>query len=112
MIKINISILIGAFILGLTGCGTGIETTTKVTDKDVKKVELLGVQPEKIYIEMETAKLAQLGLDVNTLAGLINGQLSVQASGMLETGTANAYLRLTGNAVSVVGQIEVVPCAR
>lgn len=39
MIKINISILIGAFILVLTGCGTGIETTTKVTDKDVKKVE-------------------------------------------------------------------------
>ena len=26
-------------LLWLTGCGTGIETTDKVTDKDVKKVE-------------------------------------------------------------------------
>ena len=26
-------------LLWFTGCGTGIETTDKVTDKDVKKVE-------------------------------------------------------------------------
>ena len=97
-------------IYALTGEGFSYEDMRKYGEKiklqfsyikDVKKVELLGVQPEKIYIEMETAKLAQLGLDVSTLAGLINGQLSVQASGMLETGTANAYLRLTGNAGSV-----------
>lgn len=30
---------LGVLLLALAGCGTGIETTTTVTDKDVKKVE-------------------------------------------------------------------------
>ena len=32
---------------------------------DVKKVELLGVQPEKIYIQLDNAKLSQLGMSVD-----------------------------------------------
>lgn len=39
MNRFKISICVWALLLTLTGCGTGIETTTKVTDKDVKKVE-------------------------------------------------------------------------
>ncbi len=69
--------------------------------KDVKRVELIGVQPERIYIQMETDKLAQLGLDVSSLAAMINAQLSVNASGMVDTDKTNTYLRLTGNADSV-----------
>lgn len=38
---------------------------------DVKKVELVGVQPEKIFVQMQTAKLAQLGLDINSIANTI-----------------------------------------
>jgi multidrug efflux pump len=35
---------------------------------DVKKVELVGVQPERIYIQVANAKLSQLGMSIETLA--------------------------------------------
>lgn len=68
---------------------------------DVKKVELVGVQPEKIFIQMETDKLARLSLDINSIASMIKTQTSMNPSGMLETDTANAYLRITGSPDSV-----------
>ena len=68
---------------------------------DVKKVELVGVQPEKIFVQMDTDKLARLGLDLNSIADMVKAQTSMNASGMVETDTANAYLRITGNPDSV-----------
>lgn len=68
---------------------------------DVKKVELVGVQPEKIFVQMDTDKLARLGLDLNSIAAMVKAQTSMNASGMVETDTANAYLRITGNPDSV-----------
>ena len=64
---------------------------------DVKKVELVGVQPEKIFVQMDTDKLAQLGLDINSLASMIKAQTAVTPSGMVETETNNTYLRITGS---------------
>lgn len=75
---------------------------------DVKKVELEGVQPEKIFVQMDTDKLARLGLDLNSIAAMVKAQTSMNASGMVETDTANAYLRITGNPDSVE-QIASLP---
>ena len=75
---------------------------------DVKKVELVGVQPEKIFVQMDTDKLARLGLDLNSIAAMVKAQTSMNASGMVETDTANAYLRITGNPDSVE-QIASLP---
>lgn len=75
---------------------------------DVKKVELVGVQPEKIFVQMDTDKLARLGLDLNSIAAMVKAQTSMNASGMVETNTANAYLRITGNPDSVE-QIASLP---
>ena len=36
---------------------------------DVAKVELFGVQPEKIFVEVSQKRLAQLGLDMNQVLG-------------------------------------------
>ena len=45
-----------------------------------KKVELVGVQPEKIFSADVTAKLAQLGLDINSIANTLSrAQASVNA---------------------------------
>ena len=52
---------------------------------DVKKVELVGVQPEKIYIQMSNAKLAQLGIPIDTLASTIQAETAVTPSGMAES---------------------------
>ncbi|CUH95759.1 putative membrane protein [Propionispora sp. 2/2-37] len=63
---------------------------------NVKKVDLLGVQPEKIYIEMESSKLAQLGLDPNLIMNAVKTQSAMSASGMVETASDNIYVRVSG----------------
>ena len=62
----------------------------------VKKVDLLGVQPEKIYIEMESSKLAQLGIDPNSIIAAVKTQNSMNPSGMIDTASDNVYLRVSG----------------
>ena len=63
---------------------------------NVKKVDLIGVQDEKIYIEIESSKLAQLGIDPNLLVNTVKAQDAMAASGMIETSTDNVYLRISG----------------
>ncbi|HWR28695.1 MAG TPA: efflux RND transporter permease subunit, partial [Negativicutes bacterium] len=62
----------------------------------VKKVNLLGVQTEKIYIEIENSKLAQLGIDPRLIDAAIQSQNAMSSAGMIETRTDNIYLRVTG----------------
>ena len=62
----------------------------------VKKVNLLGVQTEKIYVEVENNKLAQLGIDPTLITSTLQAQNAMSASGMLETTSDNIYLRVTG----------------
>jgi multidrug efflux pump len=64
--------------------------------KSVKKVELLGVQPEKIYIEMESSKLAELGIDPNIIISTLKAQNAMTPSGMVDASTDNVYLRISG----------------
>ncbi len=97
-------------IYALTGESFSYEEKRQIAEKiklrfysipDVKKVELVGEQPEKIFVQMDTDKLAQLGLDINSLASIIKAQTAVSPSGMLETETNNAYLRITGSPDSI-----------
>lgn len=97
-------------IYALTGDGYSYEDMRRYAEKikldffavpDVKKVELVGVQTEKIFVQMQTDKLARLGLDLQTIAATVKAQTAVTPSGMVETDTANAYLRITGSPNSV-----------
>ncbi len=62
----------------------------------VKKIELIGVQTEKIYIEMATAKLAELGITPSDITSAIAAQNAMTAAGMVATTSDNVYLRITG----------------
>ena len=64
--------------------------------KSVAKVELLGVQDEKVYIEFQQARMAQLGLDINSIATQIAQQNNLEGSGVLVTPTDNVQIRLSG----------------
>lgn len=64
--------------------------------KNVKKVDLIGIQPEKIYIEIESSKLAQMGIDPNIIVSTIKMQNAMTPSGMIETESDNVYLRVSG----------------
>ena len=63
---------------------------------NVAKVELLGDQDEKIYIEFQQAKLSQMGLDINSIATQIGQQNNIGPSGVLVTPSDNVQIRLSG----------------
>lgn len=69
---------------------------TLVDVDNVKKVELIGVQEEKIYIEMSNSKLTELGIAPSTIADIIRTQNAVTPAGMIETDSDNVHLRFTG----------------
>lgn len=69
---------------------------TLLAVNDVKKVELVGVQAEKIYVEMESSKLAGLGIDPGIIIAAVKAQSAMTASGMLETSSDNVYVRVSG----------------
>ena len=92
-------------IYALTGDGYSYEDMRQWAEKirrnflnidSVKKVELLGVQQEKIYIEIETAKLAQLGISPTLVINALQSQNAMTPSGMIETNSDNVYLRVSG----------------
>jgi multidrug efflux pump len=63
---------------------------------NVKKVDLLGVQDEKIFIEMAPQRLARLGLTPTMVAAAIAQQNAVQPAGFVETDSDRVRLRVTG----------------
>ena len=75
---------------------------------DVKKVELLGMQPEKVYIQVDNTKLSELGLSVDDVARVIAAETSVTPAAMKHDDTHNTYLRLTG-IPDTVRNIESLP---
>ncbi|URF05430.1 efflux RND transporter permease subunit [Cupriavidus campinensis] len=62
----------------------------------VAKVTLLGLQDEKLYIEFNQTRFAQLGLDINAIANQISEQNNPTGSGVLVTPTDNLQVRVTG----------------
>ena len=67
------------------------------SDPSIQKIELLGVQKEKIYVEVARDKLASLGLPPTAISDALAGAASMVPSGKVETESDNVYLRVTGN---------------
>ena len=69
--------------------------------KDVGKIELIGVQQEKIWIELSNTKLATLGLPLDAVQAALDAQNAVVDSSFFETATDRVRLRVTGRFTSV-----------
>ncbi|MFP6860564.1 efflux RND transporter permease subunit [Pseudomonas sp.] len=69
--------------------------------KDVGKVDLLGLQDEKVWIELSNTKLATLGLPLAAVQQALEEQNAVAAAGFFETATDRVQLRVTGRFESV-----------
>ena len=63
---------------------------------DVAKIELIGLQDEKIWIELSNTKLATLGIPLPVVQQALAEQNAVTAAGFFETGTDRVQLRVTG----------------
>jgi multidrug efflux pump len=76
--------------------------------KDVGKVELIGLQDEKIWIELSNTKLATLGLPLIAVQQALEAQNAVAAAGFFETASERIQLRVSGRFESVE-QIRAFP---
>ncbi len=64
---------------------------------DVSKIEILGAQDERIFIEFSTERLAALRLDYPTILGALQAQNLVRPAGTIQTGQERVFLRVSGS---------------
>ena len=75
---------------------------------NVNKVDLIGEQPEKIFIELNHAKLATLGITPQQIFDSVAKQNAVTSGGSVDTAADRINLRVTG-AFSGADAIAAVP---
>ncbi|MGH8030710.1 MAG: efflux RND transporter permease subunit [Arenimonas sp.] len=68
---------------------------------DVNKVDLIGLQDEKIWIELSNTKLATLGIPMQAVQEAIDQQNAVTPASFFETGSDRVQLRVSGAFKSV-----------
>jgi len=97
-------------LYALTGDGFDLAALRRESDRiarelrrvsDVKKVELVGVQDEKIYLELAHARLAALGIDPQLVFDALKKQNAVTQSGFFETDSDRVRVRVSGEFDSV-----------
>ena len=97
-------------IYAITGDGYSYEEMRQRAEKirrillgidNVSKVEIIGEQPEKIYIEAAKEKLFELGISSQDIANAVQSQQQMTPAGMVETQTDNVYVRFSGQFADV-----------
>lgn len=68
---------------------------------DVGKIELEGLQDEKVWIELSNTKLATLGVSLQQVQQALADQNAIAATSFFETPTDRVQLRVTGQFQSV-----------
>ncbi len=68
---------------------------------DVAKVELIGLQDEKVWVELSNAKLATLGIPLSAVQQALDAQNAETAAGFFETPSDRVQLRVDGEFKSI-----------
>lgn len=76
--------------------------------KDVSKVELIGLQDQKIWIEISNTKAVQLGIPVTAIQEALQKQNSMASAGFFETGTDRIQIRVSGH-LQNIDEIKKMP---
>jgi multidrug efflux pump subunit AcrB len=63
---------------------------------DVSKIELLGAQDERIFVEFSMKELASLGIDRTALLSALQTQNIIRPAGTIQTGDETLSLRVSG----------------
>lgn len=74
---------------------------------DVSKIEILGAQDEKIFVEFSMQELATLGIDRSALIRALQSQNIVRPGGTIETGDETISLRVSGAFASEQDVLDV-----
>ena len=75
---------------------------------NVSKAELIGVQDDKIFVELSGRKIAMLGIDPQAIGQALQAQNAVLSPGSIETADALVPLRVSGQLDSVQAVSELV----
>jgi multidrug efflux pump subunit AcrB len=67
----------------------------------VAKVDLLGTQDERVFIEVSSAALAERGLTAQDIAAALAGQNAMDAAGRIETRERSVRIDVNGTLRSV-----------
>ncbi|MFZ9556062.1 MAG: efflux RND transporter permease subunit [Limnohabitans sp.] len=76
--------------------------------QDVAKVELFGVQDEKIFVEVSHRRLSQLGLDLNGVLSQLSQQNAVEGAGTINTDLEVVQIRIAGQ-FRAVDDLRLMP---
>ena len=76
--------------------------------KDVSKVNLVGLQDQKIWIELSNTKAVQLGVPVTAIQEALAKQNAITNSGFFETGSDRIQVRVSG-ALKNVEDLKKMP---
>jgi multidrug efflux pump subunit AcrB len=63
---------------------------------DVSKVEIIGAQDERVFVEFSVKELANLGIDRNALIAALQAQNAVRPAGVVQTDNEKISLRVSG----------------
>jgi multidrug efflux pump len=63
---------------------------------DIAKIDVLGAQDERVYVEFSTEQLAGLGIDRSALIAALQAQNAVTPAGVVQTGDENILVRVSG----------------
>ncbi|XOV78270.1 MAG: efflux RND transporter permease subunit [Aestuariibacter sp.] len=74
---------------------------TLYTVAGTEKVDIMGAQEERIFLEASTAKLSQLGISPTALTQELKKQNIISPGGQIDTGARNFVIEPTGNFNSV-----------
>jgi multidrug efflux pump len=74
---------------------------------DVSKVEIIGAQDERIFVEFSVRELANLGIDRGALLGALQSQNVVRPAGVIQTQDESLSLRVSGAFQAEADLLEV-----
>jgi multidrug efflux pump len=69
--------------------------------RDVAKVEFIGLQEERLFVEIANSKRGQLGFPPTLIQDTLRAQNEVVSSGVFDTATDKIYVRVTGGLKAV-----------
>lgn len=69
--------------------------------QDVGRIDFWGTQTEVVYVEIDRARLARLGIPASVIFDTINAQNTVTSAGDVKVGPEQVNLRVTGGFTSV-----------
>jgi multidrug efflux pump len=63
---------------------------------DISKIDILGAQDERVYVEFSEKQLAGLGIDRSALLAALQAQNTVTPAGIVQTGNEKILVRVSG----------------